>query len=613
MAFGVSARFFDITFGSFGNDTIVTGDGRDLVFGLFGSDWIDAGGGNDRVWAGWGDDTVDGGAGHDRIDAGRGNDLVIGGAGNDVIDGGRGEDTAAFHGSVFDYTITSGSRITHVVGADGSDRLKRVEVLQFDDATLFLDGRNNAVIARDDAATTDENTVLTLTAVDLAANDFDIDGDALEVTDVSATSTEGVAVTLVDGIVTYDPGTAFDSLGKGETATDTFTYTVTDNQGSTTTGTVTVTITGTNDSPVLTLPDTAEIAENTAGVVAAARVTDAEDDTVILGLSGADAAFFSIEQNTGVISLNGALDFEAPLDADGDNIYDVTVTADDQNGGIVSATIAISVTDEVEGPFSITQSFETENDGGFYTDPNTDGNLLPADTVVDIENGAATVDSTAASDGLLGFDAEWLNTRGDVGLSDGDFVGVTDFTGTVGAFTDGVQGYQISDPDGLYRVRFDELDLSSAGAVLVSLDLFVQSTGWESDDAISVYVITDQGDQVLLDTTGLDIDDLGIEGNWLSLEVELEAGVSTAQLVVELDANSASEAIYFDNIVIEEAPEPFVLAQSFETESDGGFYTDPNTDGNLLPADTVVDIENGAATVDSTAASDGLLGFDAEW
>ncbi|MEL6887063.1 MAG: hypothetical protein AAFP87_21345, partial [Pseudomonadota bacterium] len=172
-------------------------------------------------------------------------------------------------------------------------------------------------------------------------------------------------------------------------------------------------------------------------------------------------------------------------------------------------------------------------------------------------------------------------TRGDVGLSDGDFVGVTDFTGTVGAFTDGVQGYQISDPDGLYRVRFDELDLSSAGAVLVSLDLFVQSTGWESDDAISVYVITDQGDQVLLDTTGLDIDDLGIEGNWLSLEVELEAGVSTAQLVVELDANSASEAIYFDNIVIEEAPEPFVFAQSFETESDGGFYTDPNTDGNL--------------------------------
>ncbi|MEL6618406.1 MAG: Ig-like domain-containing protein, partial [Pseudomonadota bacterium] len=380
MAFGVSARFFDITFGSFGNDTIVTGDGRDLVFGLFGSDWIDAGGGNDRVWAGWGDDTVDGGAGHDRIDAGRGNDLVIGGAGNDVIDGGRGEDTAAFHGSVFDYTITSGSRITHVVGADGSDRLKRVEVLQFDDATLFLDGRNNAVIARDDAATTDENTVLTLTAVDLAANDFDIDGDALEVTDVSATSTEGVAVTLVDGIVTYDPGTAFDSLGKGETATDTFTYSVTDNQGSTTTGTVTITITGTNDAPVLTLPDTAEIAENTTGVVAAARVTDSEDDTVILGLSGADAAFFSIEQNTGVISLNGALDFEAPLDADGDNIYDVTVTADDQNGGIVSATIAISVTDEVEGPFSITQSFETENDGGFYTDPNTDGNLLPADT-----------------------------------------------------------------------------------------------------------------------------------------------------------------------------------------------------------------------------------------
>ena len=625
MPFGFFTRYFNITFGTFGADTITGGDGRDLVFGRFGNDLISTGGGRDTVWAGFGNDTVDAGDGNDRVFAGWGNDVIIAGAGDDRIDGGKGYDTAVYAGSVFDYFISTHGRTTSVTGADGADRLTRVETLQFDDATIFLDGRNNDVIARDDTAETEENTTLTLSAAALVSNDFDFDGDVLELTGVSATSAAGAAVTLTGDQISYDPGTLFDSLGAGDTTTDTFTYTVTDNQGSTSTATVTVTITGTNDAPVLTVPNTATIAENTSGVVATASVTDAEGDAITLSLSGDDAAFFSVDRITGAITLDGALDFEAPLDADGDNIYELTVTADDGNGGIASDTLSVEITDEAEGPLQLTQSFETESDGSFYFAPETDGSDplggLNIGDVVDLVNATGDditiVDSTDASAGLLGFDAEWENTRGDVGLSDGDFVGVTDFTGTVGAFTDGVQGYQISDPDGLYRLRFDEIDLSSTGAVLVSLDIFVQSTGWESDDAVSVYVITDQGEQILLDTTGLDIDDLGIEGDWLSLEIELDADVNTAQLVVELDANSASEALYIDNILIEEAPEPFTLTQSFETESDGDFYFAPGTDGTVLAIGDEVDLENAIGDditiVDSTDASAGLLGFDATW
>ena len=98
------------------------------------------------------------------------------------------------------------------------------------------------------------------------------------------------------------------------------------------------------------------------------------------------------------------------------------------------------------------QSFEFETPGSQYANASADGSSLAQDAIVDIENnaGQSPVDSTAASGGTLGFDASWQNTRNGEGLSDGDFVGVTDFTGDVGSFTDGTQGYQFSDADGKF-------------------------------------------------------------------------------------------------------------------------------------------------------------------
>lgn len=204
------------------------------------------------------------------------------------------------------------------------------------------------------------------------------------------------------------------------------------------------------------------------------------------------------------------------------------------------------------------------------------GTVLAADEVVDIQNvdGLAAVDSTSASAGGLGFDAEWVNTRGDVGLSDGDFVGVTDFAGTVGSFTDGSQGYELQDADGLYRLTFDEVDLSDAGSTEVSIDYFLQETSWETDDLLRIYVLTDAGAVTMLDSTGLDIDDLGVEGLWTNLSVVLDSAVSSAQLVVELDSNSSSESLYIDNVMVQEvtsADTVSIAAADAETvEGDSG-------------------------------------------
>ncbi len=203
------------------------------------------------------------------------------------------------------------------------------------------------------------------------------------------------------------------------------------------------------------------------------------------------------------------------------------------------------------------QSFELETPGDQYANAATDGNSLALNAIVNIGNqeGQSPVDATAASAGTLGFDASWQNTRMDVGLSDGDFVGVTAFTGDVGSFPDGTQGYQFNDPDGRLILTMETVDISTFTNVVVSLDYFINSTGWEADDEIIIVANTDQGTFTILDTSGSDIDDLGIEGSFTTGSVTIPDTASTVQLVISSDSNSGVENLYIDNIVVSGDPE----------------------------------------------------------
>lgn len=153
-----------------------------------------------------------------------------------------------------------------------------------------------------------------------------------------------------------------------------------------------------------------------------------------------------------------------------------------------------------------------------------------------------------SSGGELGFTSYYRNTRNDVGLTDGDFVGTTDFVGVVGAYTDGLQGFQISDSDGLMTTTFDTVSLAGYMNLSVCIDFFAQETGWEQDDYFRIWVTVDGSTELdLINTTGSDIDDLGIEGAWITSQISLD-GYSTAQLHFELESNSSSEALYIDSI-----------------------------------------------------------------
>ena len=117
-----------------------------------------------------------------------------------------------------------------------------------------------------------------------------------------------------------------------------------------TTQDVAITVTNSNEGPTITSAASATVAENATGTVYTATATDPDAGTTLTySLSGADAALFNINAQTGAISFKQRPDYENANDAGGDNIYDVKVTASDGTNA-TTQDVAITVTNSNEGP-----------------------------------------------------------------------------------------------------------------------------------------------------------------------------------------------------------------------------------------------------------------------
>ncbi|PNW37122.1 UNVERIFIED_CONTAM: hypothetical protein BEN50_01990 [Euhalothece sp. KZN 001] len=200
-------------------------------------------------------------------------------------------------------------------------------------------------VATDDSGvgfTTDEETVFITGNV--LENDTDENNDSLSVSEFDTTGTAGEVTDNGDGTFTYDPNGQFNALSAGETATDSFTYTVSDGNDGFAEGTVTITIEGINDSPTIASPDTVTVEENTKSVITI-NVNDPDNDPITFSLSGgADQDLFNLDSNGNLTFIN-APDFENPSDFDGNNIYEVEVTADDGNGSSITQTLEVTIND----------------------------------------------------------------------------------------------------------------------------------------------------------------------------------------------------------------------------------------------------------------------------
>jgi Ca2+-binding RTX toxin-like protein len=221
------------------------------------------------------------------------------------------------------------------------------------------------------AATFAENatgTVYTATATDPDA------GTTLSYS-LSGTDAALFNIDSTTGVVTFKSSPNFEAPADagGDNVYD---FTVTASDGTLSNAkAVQISVTNQNEGPTVTSGSAATFAENATGTVYTATATDPDAGTTLsYSLSGTDAALFNIDSTTGVVTFKASPNFEAPADAGGDNVYDITVTASD--GTLSNAkAVQISVTNQNEGPTVTSGSAATfaENaTGTVYTATATD-------------------------------------------------------------------------------------------------------------------------------------------------------------------------------------------------------------------------------------------------
>ncbi|EGQ9179300.1 tandem-95 repeat protein, partial [Vibrio alginolyticus] len=185
---------------------------------------------------------------------------------------------------------------------------------------------NDAPVANDDTATTQEDTAVT---IDVLPNDTDIDGDKLSIDSASVPSEQGT-VEIVDGKLVFTPAENFH--GDAE-----ITYTITDG-ALTDQATVNVTVNAVNDTPV--------VESNIADQTLAEDFTPYSIDlnTAFSDVDNADSELtFSVSGNSNVlVSIENGIATISPT-ADWNGSEALTFTATDPSGESVSQTVNFTV------------------------------------------------------------------------------------------------------------------------------------------------------------------------------------------------------------------------------------------------------------------------------
>ena len=234
-------------------------------------------------------------------------------------------------------------------------------------------------------ANTNDAPVASVTIANQSANEdagFSFTVPATSFTDVDVGDTLTLSATLADGSplpawLSFDPGTnSFSGTPlNDDVGSLAIRVTATDTSGASATQDFTVTVNNTNDAPVITSSNAAGFAENATGTVYTAAATDVDAGTTLTySISGTDAALFNIDSVTGAVTFKSSPNYEAPTDAGGNNVYDVTIGASD---GTVTTTkdVAITVTNVNEAPTvtsAATASFAENGTGTVYTAAATD-------------------------------------------------------------------------------------------------------------------------------------------------------------------------------------------------------------------------------------------------
>nr|WP_229626037.1 tandem-95 repeat protein [Vibrio parahaemolyticus] len=258
---------------------------------------------------------------------------------------------------------------------------------------------NDAPVAKNDIATTQEDTAVT---IDVLSNDTDIDGDTLRIDSASVPSDQGT-VEIVDGKLVFTPAENFN--GDAE-----ITYTVTDGE-LTDEAKVSVTVNPVNDAPTIKVDAVESITENavsTDTVVATLTVrdTDTPEDQLTVSLENNSNGYFVLVGNEVKLTQAGV----DAVNNDELNLKDLTIsasvsdgvnpTASDSDSLIVNRVNDAPTVENAIADQELSEDFATytidlndafkDSDSALNFSVSGNSNVL-----VSIENGIATISPTA--------------------------------------------------------------------------------------------------------------------------------------------------------------------------------------------------------------------------
>lgn len=269
--------------------------------------------------------------------------------------------SAGFHGvDSFTYTVAdpSGATATATV-------------------TIGIANVNDAPLAVDDAAATDEDTAVT---IDALANDSDPDNDALTILGITAPA-HGTA-TIVDARrIAYAPNANFHG-------SDQLTYTIGDGHGLEATATIAISIEPVNDAPVA-VDDSATTSEDTAiAIEVLANDSDLDEETLAI-------ASVTQPSHGDAVIIDGHITYAPALDFVGTDGFSYAVS--DGHGGEATAVVTISVTAVNDSPSAAPDSATVAEDGSIAidvlaNDSDPDRDPLQISTVSPPGHGSVAID-----------------------------------------------------------------------------------------------------------------------------------------------------------------------------------------------------------------------------
>jgi hypothetical protein len=282
-------------------------------------------------------------------------------------------------------------------------------------------------------------------------------------------------LTLTVDVAELPPGLSFDGTSitgtldpsasqGGPNGDGIYSVTVTADDGNGGTFSTEVVFTVTNPAPVVDTPVGPIAAEDAEGMSIQANISDPDGDTLTYSVTGLPTGL-SIDTATGEIT--GVIDNSASqAGPNGDGIYTVVVTADDGEGGTVTDTFELTVTnpipDAVDDVATVTEDAPVT--GNVMTDAGTDTDLDGDDLVVSMVGGdAANVGTPIAgtNGGLF-----TINPDGSYTFDpNGDFEGLDVSETALTSIT-----YQISDGEGGFDVATLEVTVTGENDAPIPLD-----------------------------------------------------------------------------------------------------------------------------------------------